>query len=427
MNRLNQIYHTVLEYLSGGGEDNIYALKSQLKIYLFVIGMLIISASSIYTYFLVERLKQQELEQMDLYKSGQELLGLETLDNEAIPTEVANFILTLPSRNTNIPVIVTDYGYDVQFTKNIEGVGDSTMTDEDKTKATKILNTWIKQGRRPIQIKDQYGIITNKIYFSDSNNLTLLKYYPFFQFFLIAFFIGFGYVAFSTARRSEQNQVWVGMAKETAHQLGTPIAAILGWIEHLRTTHEDDEMTQEVVDELQNDVNRLSLVADRFSKIGSAPELIPVNVYEELDRCREYMQKRSPRKVVFDFPIFKNTEGEVDKYLFAEINSHLFDWVIENLLRNALDAMEGGEGKITATIYEEQQWVCIDITDTGKGIPKNKFHTVFQPGFTTKKRGWGLGLSLAKRIIENYHGGKILVKDSELGKFTTFSIKLPFK
>lgn len=427
MNRLSQISQSALKYLSGGNDDHIYALKSRLKVYLFIIGMLIISASSIYTYFLVERLKEQELEQMELYRTSFELQNIEGLYLDTVPNEIRDFILRLPSKNSNIPVIVTDDRYDVQFAQNITGISDSTLTGEDKEKMTNLLNEWIRKGKKPILAKDDLGIIRNKIYFDDSNNLTLLKYYPFFQFILIGFFIAFGYVAFSTARRSEQNQVWVGMAKETAHQLGTPIAAILGWIEHLRVTHEDDEMTQEVVDELQNDVNRLSLVADRFSKIGSSPELIPVNVYEELDRCREYMQKRSPRKVVFDFPQFKNTEGVVETFLFAEINSHLFDWVVENLLRNALDAMEGGEGKITATVYEEAHWVCIDISDTGKGIPKNKFHTVFQPGFTTKRRGWGLGLSLAKRIIENYHSGKILVKDSELGKFTTFTIKLPKK
>jgi signal transduction histidine kinase len=180
-------------------------------------------------------------------------------------------------------------------------------------------------------------------------------------------------------------------------------------------------MTQEVVNELQHDVDRLTLVADRFSKIGSEPELTQMNMYEAIERCRIYMQKRAPRKVVFDFPQLDTPP----QYAGVKMNNHLFDWVVENLLRNAIDAMENGKGVLTAVIYEEQEWVCVDISDTGHGIPSSKFKKVFQPGFTTKKRGWGLGLSLAKRIIDNYHGGKIFVKDSTIGKGTTFTIKLP--
>ena len=424
MNKLSQLYQNGLEYLSGGGEDNIYSLKSRLKVYLFIIGMLIISASSIYTYFLVERLKETERTQMEVYRQSQEVFGSKEYDE--YPEKVKQFIATIVEKNYNIPIILTDDKYEIIDARNVNGIDpNGLISEQDMAVAKKKLNAFVVNNTQPIYIFDDMGIIKWKIYSDDSNNLTLLKYYPFFQFILIAFFIAFGYIAFSTARRSEQNQVWVGMAKETAHQLGTPIAAILGWIEHLRTSHEGDEMTQEVVTELENDVTRLSLVADRFSKIGSAPELTPVNIYEELDRCREYMQRRAPRRVIFDFPSL-NKEGDAPpQYLYAKINSHLFDWVVENLLRNALDAMEGGEGKITAKVYEEPHWICADVTDTGKGIPKNKFNTVFQPGFTTKKRGWGLGLSLAKRIIENYHGGRILVKDSELGKFTTFTIKLP--
>ena len=425
LNKLSQLYQNGLEYLSGGGEDNIYSLKSRLKVYLFIIGMLIISASSIYTYFLVERLKETERTQMEVYRQSQEVFGSKEYDE--YPEKVKQFIATIVEKNYNIPIILTDEKYEVIDARNVNGINpNGLITEQDMAVAKKKLNEFVVNNTQPIYIFDDMGIIKWKIYSDDSNNLTLLKYYPFFQFILIAFFIAFGYIAFSTARRSEQNQVWVGMAKETAHQLGTPIAAILGWIEHLRSSHEGDEMTQDVVTELENDVTRLSLVADRFSKIGSAPELKPVNIYEELDRCREYMQRRAPRRVIFDFPKLNNTEGDTPpQYLYAKINSHLFDWVVENLLRNALDAMEGGEGKITAKVYEEPHWICVDVSDTGKGIPKNKFNTVFQPGFTTKKRGWGLGLSLAKRIIENYHGGRILVKDSELGKFTTFTIKLP--
>jgi Histidine kinase-, DNA gyrase B-, and HSP90-like ATPase len=434
---LSKVTDSVLDFYNkaiGNKEDDIYSLKTRLKAYLLVIGMLILSASSIYTYSLVEKLKAQELAQMEIYRQAQEVVGRGSLENEkyVIPDDMRNFVFNLPASIKDIPIIVTDYGYAVQDGKNISGLSTEGLpTKDDSILLAKTLNSWIEKGRQPIQMKDEYGIIVNKVYFDDSNSLKLLKYYPFFQFALIAFFIGFGYLIFSSTRESEQNQVWVGMAKETAHQLGTPIAAIMGWIEHLRTTHEGDEMTQEIVTELDNDVNRLSLVADRFSKIGSAPELADVNMYEEIESCRDYMQRRAPRKVKFDFPVVETSPSQNGRdlvppqYLGAKLNKHLFDWVVENLLRNALDAMEGGEGTITAKIYGETNWVCVDITDTGKGIPKANFKTVFQPGFTTKKRGWGLGLSLAKRIIENYHGGKILVKDSELGKFTTFTIKMP--
>jgi signal transduction histidine kinase len=235
------------------------------------------------------------------------------------------------------------------------------------------------------------------------------------QFILIATFILFGYLGLSSARRSEQNQVWVGMAKETAHQLGTPISAIIGWIDHLKMKHERDAETQDILLELEKDVDRLELITERFSKIGSAPALQAVNIAVELDKCRSYMQKRSSRQI--DFPTPNSDVANV------MINPPLFDWVIENLLRNALDAMEG-KGKITATIAEDKRFVFIELSDTGKGIPAGKHKIVFEPGYTTKKRGWGLGLSLAKRIIEDYHKGKIYISRSAPNEGTTFTIRL---
>jgi signal transduction histidine kinase len=192
---------------------------------------------------------------------------------------------------------------------------------------------------------------------------------------------------------------------------------MVAWIEHLRLLREEDNEVHDILDELGKDVNRLELIADRFSKIGSAPELHATNIYAELEKCRTYMERRAPRKVTFTFP------DPAHQSLQAKINPHLFEWVIENLLRNALDAM-GPEGKIEAEVYEESDYVCIDVSDTGKGIPASRQKRVFNPGYTTKKRGWGLGLSLAKRIIEEYHSGKIYVKRSEEGVGTTFTIKL---
>nr|MBX2815056.1 HAMP domain-containing histidine kinase [Saprospiraceae bacterium] len=254
-------------------------------------------------------------------------------------------------------------------------------------------------------------------YYKNSRILTLLTYFPVVMLGLLAAFITLGYVGFNASRRSEQNQVWVGMAKETAHQLGTPISAILAWIEHLKLEENSPEKL-EIIGELSRDVDRLDLIADRFSKIGSEPLLEQKDIFAQLRETEHYMQRRAPRKVEFDFP---DTNEEPIPVL---INSHLFSWVLENLIRNALDAMEG-KGRITAEVIDDGQQVGIELSDTGKGIPASKQKTVFQPGYTTKKRGWGLGLSLAKRIIENYHKGKIFVKKSEPNVGTTFSIRLP--
>ncbi|MEL6988168.1 MAG: HAMP domain-containing sensor histidine kinase, partial [Bacteroidota bacterium] len=286
--------------------------------------------------------------------------------------------------------------------------------DEDQELLTARKEKLLANGFEPLEGSGY----SRYIYYEESTLIKLLKYLPLVQLLLISTFIAAGYFSFSTARRSEQNQVWAGMAKETAHQLGTPISAIIAWIEHLKLTAEENPEQLEIIGELRNDVTRLELIADRFSKIGSEPVLEKTNIFRELEACKNYMQKRAPKKVQFKFP---NPEASP---IFVRINPPLFDWVIENLLRNALDAM-GGSGMISAFVEEEGDYINIDIIDTGKGIPGNKLKTVFQPGYTTKKRGWGLGLSLAKRIIENYHNGKIFVKNSKLNEGTTFSIKLP--
>jgi len=257
----------------------------------------------------------------------------------------------------------------------------------------------------------------SRIYYFNTKLVDYINYFPFIQLLLVGSFVVLGYFFLTGSKRSEQNRVWAGMAKETAHQLGTPISAIIAWIEHLKLTDPTAEQL-EIVEELRSDVNRLELVADRFSKIGSEPVLTAVNIYEEMDQCRAYMERRASRKVEFEYPDPKDGD------LSVKINKHLFDWVVENLIRNSLDAMDG-KGKLSAKIYTEGSYVNIDLTDTGKGIPSSKHSTVFQPGFTTKQRGWGLGLSLAKRIIENYHQGKIFVKTSKVGEGTTFTIRLP--
>ncbi len=265
----------------------------------------------------------------------------------------------------------------------------------------------------PIEIVLQDGS-KQYIYYSASELLSQILIYPYIQFGIIALFLFIAYYAFSTARKSEQNKVWVGMSKETAHQLGTPISSLVGWVEYLKSSGVDEK----IVKELEKDVNRLELITERFSKIGSSPELKKTDMRSHLKESFSYLQSRTSRQAHFVF------EPAVGEDLHARINAPLFDWVIENLVKNALDAMNG-TGEIKMKIGRLGGQLIIDLSDTGKGIPKSKFKEVFNPGFSTKKRGWGLGLSLTKRIVENYHNGKVFVKQSEQGKGTTFRIVLP--
>lgn len=251
----------------------------------------------------------------------------------------------------------------------------------------------------------------NIIYYMESPQLQQLRYFPFIMLMIVGMFIIIAYLLFSTSRRSEQNLVWVGLAKETAHQLGTPLSSLLAWLEYLKLKGVDDEMTKEIA----QDVKRLEMITERFSKIGSQPKMNLENVVDALTQSIQYISSRSPKTVKFHF----NATGKI----MAPINVPLFAWVIENLCRNAVDAMDG-EGEIKIDISDLQPYVYIDISDTGKGIPRSKQKTIFEPGFTTKQRGWGLGLSLCKRIIEQYHGGEIFVKSSTPGKGTTFRIVL---
>ncbi len=386
----------------------IYAKKSRWKLYLGALGILIVAISMFYTNYLVKQLEAEETKKVAVWAEAYHNL------NDATADLSADFTLNLSiiEANTSIPIILVNNGGGIDAVRNFGTEKDTSTNFLNSNELRQELSTIKAERREPIIID------TYKIYYKHSKILVLLRYFPVVQMVLIGAFILFGYLGFSSARRSEQNQVWVGMAKETAHQLGTPISAIIGWIDHLKMTHEGDEATHEVLNELDKDVSRLELIAERFSKIGSAPALAPINLVEQLDKCREYMQKRSSRHIVFDFPSLSETP------LMANINAPLFDWVIENLLRNSLDAMDG-KGTISAKLYQEKGSVCIDISDTGKGIPANKLKTVFQPGYTTKKRGWGLGLSLVMRIVKEYHKGKIYVSKSVIDEGTTFTIKLP--
>lgn len=389
---------------------NIYARKSHWKWYLAAGAVVIVMISLAYTRFLAQRLSERERQQAEQFAEALRQLSKPDLDSDCDLSLQARII----QNNTTIPVVLLDESNQIQEYRNID---DRNLDSLPIPEVRAALEQMVRQGADTIRIVIPPNIRKTLIY-THSSLLDWLRWYPIIQLCLIAAFIAFGYLGFSAARRAEENQVWLGMAKETAHQLGTPITAILGWVETLKMTNEDNADTIEMLDELRNDVDQLELVADRFSKIGATPELRPTNLYQRLERCREYIQKRAPRRVTFEFPDPNSPP------LMVGLNAHLFDWVIENLLRNAIDAMEDGSGHISATIYEEGKYACIDISDTGKGIPSGKFKTVFKPGYSTKTRGWGLGLSLSKRIVEQYHRGKILVKRSEVGKGTTFTVKI---
>jgi two-component sensor histidine kinase len=318
-----------------------------------------------------------------------------------------SFIKEVASNPASAPAIYTD-----STSREIIEYGnlDSTRLKKDSLAYLQEAFRNLKENGDTIVVSFGHGR-KNIIYYMESPQLKQLRYFPFMMFLIVGMFIIVAYLLFSTSRRSEQNLVWVGMAKETAHQLGTPLSSLIAWLEYLKLKGVNDEMTKEIA----QDVKRLEMITERFSKIGSQPKLNSENIVEALKLSVEYMQSRSPKTVQFHF----NPKGEI----FAPLNVPLFAWVIENLCRNAVDAMDG-IGEITIEISDLQQYVYIDIIDTGKGIPRSNQKTIFEPGFTTKQRGWGLGLSLCKRIIEQYHGGKIFVKRSEPGKGTTFRIVL---
>jgi two-component sensor histidine kinase len=380
---------------------DIYKRKSTWKIALAIAGLIILIITMIYSNYLANSLAIVERNNVELFI---EAIKDVTSDDKGD----ASLGLSLLERLNNIPIIIEDEDGTMEGW-NFKG----DDLEQDQVFLAKERDKSIKKG---YVIEGSSGY-SNKFYYQNSRLYSMITFFPLVQILLLSSFILLGYFGFNASRRGEQNRVWAGMAKETAHQLGTPISAILAWIEILKDRLSNEPEDLEIISELTKDVERLELVADRFSKIGSEPKLEPTNIFEEMNKVVDYMQRRAPRKVSFDKP-------DKDNAYVVNMNKHLFDWVIENLMRNSLDSMNG-EGKISTIIYKEDGYVNIDISDTGIGIPSNKFKTVFQPGFSTKKRGWGLGLSLAKRIIENYHKGKIFVKKSKMNEGTTFTIRLP--
>ncbi len=324
----------------------------------------------------------------------------------AFDSLIKSFIAEVAVNSAEVPVIYTDHDRKEVLA---EGKVDSLSISTPEKLAAKLEE--LAGENPPIEIDLGQGTI-NYIFYAQSSLLTQLKYYPYIQFGVIGLFLLIAYILFSTARKAEQDQVWVGMSKETAHQLGTPLSSLLAWNEHLKGLGVDPN----IISEMENDVMRLNTITDRFSKIGSQPTLVQEDIVHLLDKSISYLRKRTSKNVNFEVKL-------PDHPIQVSLSGPLFEWVIENLCKNAVDAMDG-KGTLKIIMMEKPEQVRIFISDTGKGIPKNKFAEVFKPGYTTKQRGWGLGLSLCKRIIENYHDGKIYVLESEVGKGTTFCIEL---
>ena len=373
------------------------------KTLLALIGVLIVSGTIFYSQYLARKIAKEEKQKVEQWVEAGEFLISSPADADI---RLASMILT---ENISIPIIETNERDSIITFVNL----DSSKAANDLEYVKKKLKQF-KSLHAPVDwTAPNDSSLHNRYYYGDSKLLKEVRYYPLIQLCIVALFIIITIFSIRSSFRSTQNQVWAGMAKETAHQLGTPVSSLEGWVEMLK----DKSVDQKIVQELEKDVDRLRLVSDRFGKIGSSPHLELTNLVTQVSRMMDYMRKRATGKILFEM---KSGKKETIKAL---VSPPLFDWVIENLLKNALDAMEG-KGSIIVTIADEEHKVCIDISDTGKGIARKNIPLLFKPGFTTKKRGWGLGLSLSKRIIEQYHKGEIFVKQSEVGKGTTFRIVL---
>ncbi len=391
---------------------DIYLKRRRGKILLLVVAIIIGVASLLYTHWLTEKMAREERKKVELWAEATRRFAEPVIEsdkkaaNEKLNTSYLSLLQEIAEQNTTIPIIIVEADGSFNTDANIhysEGRQEEVL--EKELRKMKDYSDPI-----PIVLSDENTLY---LYYRESNILRNLRYYPFVQLFVIVVFIVVAYFAFHATQRAEQNQVWVGMSKETAHQLGTPISSLMAWIELLKLQDVDHTL----VKEFEKDTHRLEKITERFSKIGSKPELLVTNLVEVLFSTITYLKSRSSNKVKYTTNFSEKDRVE------APLNAALFSWVIENLCKNAIDAMDN-HGEISFKLKDKPDAVYLDVTDTGKGVPKSQFKTVFQPGFSTKKRGWGLGLSLAKRIIEIYHRGKIFIRGSEIGKGTTFRIIL---
>jgi signal transduction histidine kinase len=387
------------------------------KIFLLLIALAIAGGTLYYTQTLVQKLQEREREIVQLYAKGFEYIANSNTSDADLTFLFDNIIKPI-----DFPIILTDSQDKVNLlnkadVRNIEY--DTTLSKEQLKVYLENLVSEMDKIHQPINVTYADSIVLQRIHYGDSQLITQLKFYPYLQIIIAALFIIIGYIGFSQIKRSEQSNIWVGMAKETAHQFGTPISSLMGWLEMLRLNYQKPDAVLDITEEISNDVEKLNKITYRFSKIGSRPEIKEHTVYDEVKKVTDYFNRRLPQtgKSV-DLLI------DGDNSLCAKMNAELFEWVLENLIKNALDAIDRPDGQIKISISESKKGVEIEVADNGKGIDLRRRKDVFRPGYSTKKRGWGLGLSLSKRIVEGYHGGKIFVKNSVPGEGTTFKIIL---
>ncbi|GEM69734.1 two-component sensor histidine kinase [Sphingobacterium mizutaii NBRC 14946 = DSM 11724] len=390
--------------------------KQQWKFFLFLFAALIAAASLLYSNYLVKNLSKSERTKAEVWAmSTQSIVSMPDVDDQFI-----SFIYAVRD-SLSLPAIITKESGEIIFWRDLDSTKTNIHPSAQDSSISLVYDPpyfekqleKMKKAHPPIHISLDTG---EKwlVYYHDSKALSQLRIFPYIQLSLIAVFLIVAYTVFNSIRDSEQNLVWVGMAKEAAHQLGTPISSMMGWLELARITYQGKDNS--LLDEMERDVQRLEIVADRFSKIGSTPSLSNHVIFKIVEDYVNYFKVRTSKRISFELT--------GDQQVEAKLNVQVFDWIIENLLKNAVNAIEG-EGKITVNISENiaKEEIFIDISDTGKGIPRSNWETIFQPGYTTRQRGWGLGLSLTKRMVY-YHRGQIFVKESELGKGTTFRIVL---
>lgn len=396
---------------------NIYDIRRKGIIGFLILSVIVVGVFLFYSDNLVKDLSDQERERMQIWADAtREIINLGSTDNGESPGNF-DFLLSIIERNRTIPVLITDDSGEIIMQRNfslpdaVDSLALFGLTPANKRFLAEKLET-LRTTTNVIDI-DMGDRGKQHLYYEDSKVLKSLSFYPYVQILVLLAFVLIVYYAVSSTKRAEQNKVWVGLSKETAHQLGTPISSLMAWMELLP----ESGVSREIVTEMDKDVKRLSTIASRFSKIGSKPSMETADINDVVAHSSEYMSSRISSRINLTF-------SPNQQPLFVSISVPLTEWVMENLIKNAVDAMEGS-GDISISIHEEKKRAVIDITDTGKGIAKKHQKAIFNPGFTTKSRGWGLGLTLTKRIVEEYHEGLIYVKKSEIGSGTTFTIELP--
>jgi signal transduction histidine kinase len=391
-----------------------------IKIALLLSGVIIVFLILYYTQVLVDQIQQREKQIADLYAKSLEYMANDTIAGEY------SFVFTQILTKIDFPIIATDKDYkSADFYINID-------LDTIKMSKKEINDYLLKEAKKmteinpPFKVSVKDTLILKYVNYGQSSLVTKLKYFPVVALIVGAIFILLGYTGFSYIKKNEQSSIWVGLSRETAHQLGTPLSSLFGWVEILKTLENNSQQLDEITDDIEKDVDKLKMIAGRFSKIGSKPELKKENLFEVIDSVSHYFEKRIPTLTSIDGQKTKkiNIEINCDKNIYVKINRDLFEWVIENLLKNSFDAIDKNNGKIDFNVTEREKEFSIDVTDNGRGIDKKVRKDIFRPGYSTKKRGWGLGLSLSKRIIEDYHKGKLNLIDSNTEEGTVFRIKL---